>query len=211
MIVDQRRRRFIHYFIPQYDEVVLFAMSMTCALLIITGIMSNYQEVELFISGKYDPKIIVPFVFVAIFMSGLVLSLYHAFVNRVKTSIEKSSMLFFAVLVNVFSGFVASGYNLSAESGWLIVFPVLNMINSIVLLLMWRYGFFDETSISDRQASKGQIILAAAVVLILFYICQVMYRLFWIQTLSICLVYSINFVRLIESMVFRPIPANNID
>jgi hypothetical protein len=85
------------------------------------------------------------------------------------------------------------------------VFPILNMINSVILLIMWRAGALDESSISDRHAPRGQVLLAAAMVLILYYLCHVIYELIWIQTLSVCLVYSINFIKLIESWIFRPL------
>ncbi len=191
---------------PRYDELVLFTMSLTCLLLMITGVLSHIPEIGAVSLRQLDPGFFVPFIFIAIFIAGLVLSLYHAFVDRPKTEIEKSFMLFFAVLVNVFSGFMGSGYSLTTASGWFIVFPVINMINSMILLFMWRYGYFDETSISDQQASRGQVMLAGTIVLILFYLCHVVYEFLWIQTLSVCLVYSINFIRLIESLIFRPVP-----
>jgi len=52
-------------------------------------------------------------------------------------------MLFFAVIVNAFGGFMASGYEHTGTSGWLIVFPILNMVNSVLLLIMWRARAFD--------------------------------------------------------------------
>jgi hypothetical protein len=192
--------------IPQYDEIVLFAMSLTCLLLLISGILSHISELEIAVQGHHDPRIIVPGIFIAIFMAGLVLSLYHAFVDRPKTETEKSLMLFFAVLVNAFSGFMGSGYSLTTASGWFMVFPIVNMINSIVLLYMWRFGLLDDSCISDQQAPRGQVLLAAAMVLILFYLCHIVYGFIWIQTLSICLVYSINFIKLIESLIYRPTP-----
>jgi len=193
-------------FIPQYDEIVLFTMSFTCIILLITGVLSYSQEIQLIPPREYNPRIIAAII---IFIAGLILSLYHAFVDRPKTRMEKSFMLFFAVLVNAFSGFMASGYNLANSSGWLIVFPILNMINSMVLLFMWRAGVLDESSISDQHAPRVKIMLAAVMVLILYYLCHYIYELIWIQTLSICLVYSINFIRLLESIVFRPLPARD--
>lgn len=194
------------FLIPQYDEIVLFTMSFTCVVLLINGLLSYNQNIEFTSSEEYGPRIIIAGI---IFLAGLVLSLYHAFVDRPKTTLEKSFMLLFAVLVNAFSGFMASGYDLANASGWIIVFPILNMINSVFLLFMWRAGVLNESSISDQNAPRGQVMLAAAMVLILYYVCHGIYELIWIQTLSICLVYSINFVRLIESMVFRPLPARD--
>jgi hypothetical protein len=202
----RERYGFCRFFIPQYDEIVLFTMSFTCVLLLITGVLSNYQEIQLDPPRGYDPRIIaVCFIFIA----GLVLSLYHAVIQRPKSQMEKSFMLLFAVLVNAFSGFMASGYDLNGTSGWLIVFPISNMINSVLLLFMWRAGVLDESCISDRHAPKGQVMLAAAIVLLFYYICHVIYNLMWIQTFSICIFYATNFIKVIESWVFRLLPARN--
>jgi len=200
------QRGFCRFFIPQYDEIVLFTMSFTCVLLLITGILSNYQELQIDPPREYDPRIVAA---IFIFIAGLVLSLYHAVIQRPKSQLEKSFMLFFAVLVNAFSGFMASGYDLTGTSGWLIVFPLLNMVNSVLLLVMWRARAFDESCISDRHAQRGQVVLAAAIVLALYYLCHVIYNLIWIQTFSICLVYSTNLIKVVESWVFRLLPVKN--
>jgi hypothetical protein len=203
----QDQRGFCRFFIPQYDEIVLFAMSFTCVLLLVTGALSvNYQKIALVPPQEYDPRIIAAS---GIFIAGLALSLYHAVVLRPATQLQKSFMLFFAVIVNAFSGFMASGYELTGTSGWLIVFPILNMVNSVLLLIMWRARAFDESCIIDRHAQKGQVVLAAAIVLGLYYLCHVVYNLIWIQTFSICLVYSTNFIKVIESWVFRLLPARD--
>ncbi len=202
----QEQKGFVRLLLPQYDEIVLFTMSFTCVLLLITGIFSIDQEAQFVPRRGYDPQMIA---IIFIFIAGLVLSIYHAFVDRPKTQIEKSFMLFFAVLVNAFSGFMASAYDLANTSGWLEVFPILNMVNCLVLLFMWRIGVLDESSISDQHAPRIQVLLAMAIILLLYYICHIIYNLTWIQTLSICLVYSINFIKLIESFVFRILPARN--
>jgi hypothetical protein len=202
----QEQRGLFRFLLPQYDEIVLFTMSFTCVLLLLTAVFSDHQEIQLYLNRESDPRIIaVIFVFIA----GLVLSLYHAVVRRPKAQLEKSFMLFFAVVVNAFTGFMAGGYDLTRTSGWLIIFPILNMINSVILLLMWRAGALDESSIIDRHAPRGQVVLAAAIIIMLYYICHVVYKLVWIQTLSICLVYSTNLIKLIESWVFRLLPASD--
>ena len=184
---------------PQYDETVLFSMSFTCLLLLIG--FSFSREIQWAFPSHYDLRIIVA---ILIFLAGLVLSLYHAFVDRPKTSLEKTFMLTFAVIVNAFSGFIAGAYDFVNSSGWVIIFPILNMINSVALFFMWRSGVLDESSISDQHAPRGQILLAAAAVLLLYYLCREIYNFSWVQTLSICLVYSINFIRLLETLILRP-------
>ncbi len=190
----------ISIIMPQYDEIVLYTMSFTC-LLLLFNLLFNSQEIQLIPPREYDPRLLVA---ILIFLAGLVLSLYHAVIDRPKTSLEKSFMLFFAVTVNAFSGFMAGAYDLANSSGWHIIFPILNMSNSIILVSMWRSRFLDESSISDYHAPRGQIILATAMVLLLYYLCHVVYNFSWIQTLSICLVYSVNFIRLLETIILRP-------
>lgn len=194
------------FLFPHYDEIVLFTMSFTCVLLLITGILADHHEMKLVPPGEYDPRIIAALL---VFIAGLALSLYHAFIDRPKTRIEKSFMLFFAVLVSAFSGFMAGGYDLANSSGWLIVFPILNLVNSVILLILWRAGILDESCVSDRHAPKDRVALAAVIILILYYICHIVYNLVWIQTLSILLVYSLNLIKVIESWFFWLLPSRD--
>ncbi len=84
---------FLKYIIPQYDEIALFAMSLTFALLLLAGVLLGNKDLQFeYISPRdFDPRIILA---ILVFFAGFVLSIYHAFVNRPKTSFEKSCMLF---------------------------------------------------------------------------------------------------------------------
>jgi hypothetical protein len=53
-------------------------------------------------------------------------------------SLEKSFMLFFAVVLNSISGILAGMYQLSTANGWLVLFPLVNIINSVVLFSMFE-------------------------------------------------------------------------
>lgn len=205
MKIDEQRG-FCRFFIPHYDEIVLFTMSFTCLLLFTTGVFANYENVELVPPREYDPRLIAA---AFIFIAGLILSLYHAVIKRQKTQMEKSFMLFFAVVLNAFSGFMAGAYDLMNMSGWLIVFPLWNMLNSAALLFMEREGVIDESNIDDQFAPRGQVALAAAIVLALYCLCHVVYKLAWVQTLSICLVYATNLIKLIEAWFSRILPVRD--
>jgi hypothetical protein len=185
------QRGALYYIIPQYDEIALFAMSLTCVLLILAAVLSGNPDVQIAIYPERDadPRIIAA---AFVFLSGLLLSLYHAFTDRPKTALEKSFMLFFAVLLNSFSGILAGMYELAATSGWLVMFPLLNIGNSVVLFSMYRSGTLSEANISDQHASRNQFVLTAAIVLILFAVCRYMFSLIWMQTLSICVAYATN-------------------
>ncbi len=109
--------RFFRYIIPQYDEITLFAVSFTCGLLLVTGAFSIKWDMSVHFSREDDIAALIVVVF---FLVGLVLAIYHAFTDRRKTSFEKLLMLFFAVILNGFSGIVAGSYFLDHVSGWLV-------------------------------------------------------------------------------------------
>jgi len=140
---------------------------------------------------------------VFVFLSGLVLSIYHAFTDRPKSDLEKSFMLFFAVLLNSFSGILAGMYDLSTAGGWLIFFPLLNIANGIILFMMFRLGILSEANISDQHASRGQFAVTAAAVVMLFMVCRHVYSLIWMQTLSICVTYATNLSRGVPLLFLR--------
>src|SRR4030043_220073 len=104
----------LHYIIPQYDEITLFSMSFTCGLLLIVGALSIKWEIRTSSSTGDDVEILIIAVF---FIAGLVLSIYHAFAKRRKTSFEKYLMLFFAVILNGFSGILVGTYFLEGTKG----------------------------------------------------------------------------------------------
>ncbi|MCE5211823.1 MAG: hypothetical protein LLG40_09745 [Deltaproteobacteria bacterium] len=194
----------LRFFIPQYDEISLFAMSMTCTFLFGVFLLSTtlnefseyYKTYNL--SNFSDFRIILAII---VFFSGLTLSIYHAFTDRPKSSMEKYFMLFFAVILNAFSGFCAGAYALSRTTGWLVVFPILNIVNAVILLFMFRINIINEENIRDENASLLQIVFTAAVVFIMFVVCHYMYKLIWIQTLSICVVYATNIGRKVQPLI----------
>ena len=95
-MTTQERPKILSYIIPTYDEITLFAMGFTCALLMITGAFSVKWNWHQSIT-KDDMNAIV---LAAIFIAGLILSVYHAFTSRKKTDVEKILMLYFAVVLN---------------------------------------------------------------------------------------------------------------
>ncbi len=188
----ENRQLVFHYIIPQYDEIALFAMSLTCVLLLAAAFLSGPVELTFDAERDFDPRAVAA---AFVFLAGLVLSIYHAFTDRPKKPIEKTFMLFFAVVLNSFSGILAGMYELSVAHGWTVVFPIVNIGNSAVLFFMYRTGVLDEANISDRHASRSQFLLTAAVVLLLFALCRYVFALIWMQTLSICVAYATNLGR----------------
>jgi hypothetical protein len=186
------------WFIPVYDELSLFLMAATLILLYIVNTtmrvqihnwISEYSNVSVYIVG-------------AIFLCGLCLSIYHTFTNREKTDVEKWGMLIFAVLANAVSAIVAGLYVLKNDNvrNWLIIFPIWNIINGAMLLLMLRFKIIDEECISDRDATPIQIILGLSAVLIIFIFCNYVFKLYWAITFSICIIYTTSFDRALQNV-----------
>lgn len=199
-MTTQQQRGILRYIIPRYDEVSLFAMSLTCILLLVVGLFST-SKIRLDLSTGDDLKILL---LVLVFFTGIVLSIYHAFVNKPKSSLEKYLMLFFAVIVNAFSGLLGGAYALNNATGWLSVFPIVNIVNGALLLFLFRFHALNESNISDENASPIQVVFTAAVVIILFVICHFISKLVWIQTFSICIAYATNIGRRVQTLLWWP-------
>ena len=175
-------------------------MSFTCALLLITGALSTDWEVRRFSLNEGDLGVFLIFL---LFFAGLFLSFYHAFTDRPKTLLEKKLMIFFAVIVNAFSGIWAGAYFLQGSEGWLVLFPALNIVNGWILLGMLRGGAIDERNISDENVSRGEVALASVALVSLFVVCRYVLDVVWAQTFSICVVYATNLSGPIKTLLTR--------
>jgi hypothetical protein len=187
------------WFIPVYDELSLFLMATTLILLYIANTTMR-KQIHNWIAGHND---VLVYIMGAIFLCGLGLSVYHAFTKREKSDAEKWGMLIFAVLANAFSGIVAGLYVLKNDNvrNWLIIFPVWNVINGILLLLMLRLKIIDESCISDRDVTKPQIIFGLVSVLIIFIFCNYVFDLYWAITFSICIIYTTSFDKALQNVL----------
>jgi MFS family permease len=193
----QQHQGILRYIIPVYDEVTLFAMSLTCILVLIVGLFS-INKVQIDFSTVNPLKLFMGIFGVMVFLAGIGFSIYHALVNEPKSLFEKYFMLFFAAIVSIFSGLAAGAYALKNATGWLVVFPILNIVNSLILYFLFRFHALNESNISDENASPIQIAVTAAIVIILFVICHFISKLVWIQTFSICVAYATNIGRRIQ-------------
>ena len=117
-------------------------------------------------------------------------------------------MLFFAVSVSTGTGLYAGYYMIKNTEGWLLLFPLWNVIYSGLLLikfwLMFRglkYGRnLDVSYISDRNATLAEVILASASGIIILTICQFVFKLHWAITFSICISYMTSFEKAVRSV-----------
>jgi hypothetical protein len=198
------------FLIPTYDKLSLLLMAVTLILLFVTNIeMRDY--IRDFIHGFHaEPyKYRLPLIFYSILICLICLFLYvyrtitsYIIASKEETDFKKKTMLFFAVLINSIIAIIAGTYVLKNATihDWLLVFPVWNIINCVLLLLMLFFNIIDEECISDRKATPVQIILGLTAVLIIFVLCNYVFKLYWAITFSICIIYTTSFDRALQNV-----------
>jgi len=182
---------------PRYNELALFLMSISFIL-----VFFAYDELQTildkFFVDRFDLRL---FLLLVIFVLGMLLSLYHVFTERRKNDFEKRVMLVFAVFVNAFSG-IAAGIHiltdafdiLSADASYiklvvdsiLMLFPIWNMANGVLLLILLRLDIIGEQNITDENATRFQVLLGSLILLLVFLFCYTILKLHWTITFSIC-------------------------
>ena len=182
--------------IPRYDEMSLFLMSIAFVLLFFTDAELRTRSHELLLSESALTR----YLFLLFFVAGLLLSLYHVFTKRRKNTPEKIAMLVFAVMVNGLSGVAAGVHMLEHSRGILMVFPIWNIVNGGLLLLMLRFDIIDESSIVDDNAAPVQLVLGGLVVVAALIVCRFVFELYWAVTFSICVAYATNLNRAVQSV-----------
>ncbi|MGA1979561.1 MAG: hypothetical protein ABSG99_03205 [Sedimentisphaerales bacterium] len=186
------------WFIPVYDELSLF---LTAATLILLYVVNTTMRVQIH-NWIAEHSYVWVYIMGTIFLCGMGLSVYNVFTTREKTDTEKWIMLIFAVLANAVTGIVAGLYVLKSNAvrDWQLVFPIWNIINGALLLLMLRFKIIDEECISDRDANATEVIMSLAAVLIIFALCNYVFKLYWAITFSICIIYATSFDRALQSV-----------
>jgi len=190
-------------FFPAYDELSLFLTAFTLIMLFIAN--AAFQELihKLFMT---DPDSIFFYFVAAIPLAGFALSIYHFYSTRDKTDFEKWAMFIFAVSTNICTSVVAGIYTLNESTGWVIIFPIWNLINAVLMIFMniilinqqcttiYRY------CITDREATYHQIIISLTAVFLIFALCNFVFNLHWAVTFSICIAYTTSFDRALQSV-----------
>lgn len=178
--------RLTSLFVPRYNALSLFLMSFAFGLLFMTH-ADLRAGVHFVFFDDFDPRRVLAFVGSSL---GFLYSLFLVFSTRPKTDKEKGLMLCFAIIVNGFGGIAAGLHMLGSSSGILIVFPLWNMINGAMLLLLFRLKVIDEDCIGDESATFVQVIFGGVVVVAVFLVCSFALELHWAITFSICVAYA---------------------
>ncbi len=197
-LFDKIKRLFHRLFIPKYTEIGLFLMSLTVFLLLIFSSSFRERIYYLFSVGGLS------FTLVALSMSfGMFLSIYHVVVKRLITKEDKKTMVCFAVLLEGGVGIEAGLYVLRYTSGFWMIFPILNIISAVFLLMLFRMDVIKEDSLLDKQAKKTEVIFGAVFTILIFFFSHYVLKNYWAITFSICTAYAINLNEIFHSLIFR--------
>jgi len=186
------------WLIPTYDELSLFLMAFTLLILYATN---GQTRIDIYFILMTAPGLGGRlFVLILLCLVGLFLSLYHVFIRRKIPEWEKHFMVLFAVIANAGTGIAAGIHMIKGTAGWLLIFPIWNIINGVLLLLMLRLKIINEDCISDHTVTSGRVIIGLIAVLIIFALCNFVFKLYWALTFSICVIYATSFDRALQSM-----------
>jgi len=200
-MIPEERSLLSRIFIPHYDELSLYLMSLSFILIFVLTPDLRSSSKHIFFSGSDLRAAFIPF----IFLLGVLLSLYHVFTSRKKADWEKFAMLCFAVMANAFSGIAAGLYMLINFNPILILFPIWNIANGVLLLIMLRCELIDENNVSDEDADFPQVIAGTIIVVATFLVCRFAFQMNWAVTFSICVAYATNLSGVIRK-IFSPLP-----
>ena len=108
----------------------------------------------------------------------------------------------FRGLTNAGSGIIAGLVCLTSSriQDWLLVFPIWNIINSALLLLMLRSRFLTKNASATATRLFKEVIIGLIAVLVIFIFCNYVFKLHWAITFSICIIYTTSFDKALQSV-----------
>ncbi len=211
---EQQRRRhalqeMFSFLIPRYDDVTLFALSLSFVLLWLMDPDLQQNLIGLFTSRLARDEVRVILVGGAFTAAmGLALSLVNVFLRREKSVLEKFAMLVFAIVVTASTGLYAGWLMLRQSRGWLMLFPIWNILNAYLLILSSMIAV-DTNCVTDEPASFAQLVITAICVPVLLAVCEY-YGLHWSVTFSIAVAYTMSVHNAIRDVFGRKRPSSAI-
>lgn len=187
-----KKQLFKFKLIPSYSEDTLFLSALAFILLytVSADLRIDFQN---FTFSDFRGVLFAIFI-----LSGLFFSIYHAFTIKPKTDTQKSMMLFFVVIANVWAGITSITHLLETSSGLLSIFPVWNLFNALLLFLLFRLDILNIKSIQDKNTNFLEILLGSAILISLFYFSHYTYGNHWSITFSITVGYATSINRFIK-------------
>lgn len=187
-------------FIPNYNELSLFLMSFSFVLVFVTQESLRTELHDLFVRDL-DINTIVA---IPLLVSGIIYSFVSVFIDRDKSKFEKSAMLGFAILLNVYCGIEASSHIIKESNGFMLVFPIWNLSNAVLLFLLFKSNLITHENISNEKYNRFQVFFGLLIILFCFLISDKYFHFYWAVTLSMCVSYSTSINDFVWNAFFNP-------
>ena len=202
---EERRRlaakRALGPLLPRYNDLTLFAFSVTFLLLFLIDPDLRTLLIKMFTERFFGDLT----VWLALAGAGMVLALVNVFLGRDKSDGEKFLLLLFGVVATAGTGIYAGRIMLQQDRSWLMIFPAWNIANGVLLLILFRVGLVDTDCIVDEKAGLIQILATVVSISLLLALCRYAFELHWAVTFSIAVGYTMSLLGAVQDL-FGPRP-----
>lgn len=79
-----------------------------------------------------------------------------------------------------------------AAASILMLFPLWNITNGVLLIFMLRFKIIGERNITDENATRLHVLFGSMILLLVFFFCYTIFEMHWTLTLSICVATATN-------------------
>ena len=189
-------------FVPSFDEASLYVMGLAVLLVFFTYPEAQAALAKLLRGGSAWDSVRI-FVLFILVVTGILVSLANAFVDREKSRAEKIMILIAGVSITAGTGIAAGAHELARGSGLTMIFPAWNVFNGVVLLFLVRVKVVNEQAVDDRDAKLWAVGLGTAVCVGGWAICRYVAHLGWGVTASSLVFYGTNLNSLVAWLVER--------
>lgn len=182
--------------ISNYNVFSLFLFGFSFWFLLL--INSNFRsEAFLFFQDFYEYHdairgVLFTAMAVLLMFGGLLISAIYSFSNEKMEKSDADTLILFAVVVEILVGLAAGHYLLRTAKGLWAIFPIMNIINALLLFIFWRQGIVDGSLVINERPERREIILGISAILTICFISNFLLNNYWVITFSVCLVYIVN-------------------
>lgn len=171
--------------VPNFDEDTVFLLTIAVvAVVLIDSDARAFAEAVRSHSSKVT----------LIVLLGMAFSVYTAFFSSFKNEIQKFYMLWFAISINFLCAIAGIIFLTdSSASMWLYIFPYLNVVFGILLIIFWHLDILDTSAISGKSSSYSNSVYGTFFILAFVFVGEYLLSIPWPALLSLSVAYASAF------------------
>jgi len=189
----ENRNVFKKIFFPIYTEINLYLISLSMLL-----VYFFYEQGSDLNFGNIVFETMFKSISTSFIGIGFFFSIYHVFRKKKKDAFARGMILIYIITVNYFLGlsyllksdamdlFTDFSFQLFLNS----IIPILHFLYGTSLLLMTRFEVIDERTISNKDASLLEVLVATIILVSLFLFTNILLQIDMIVSFSLLVAYS---------------------